>query len=90
MSDKVLKQYTVIHDHEYGTDRYKFATDRKELQDFCSASGVASDDGEKLERYLLRVPLLADILNALDINFEPDREESIAIEEDDIIAVYIP
>lgn len=90
MSDKVLKQYTVTHDHQYGMDCYKFATDRKELQDFCSGSGVASDDGENLEQYLVRVPLLRDILTALEINFEPDREESIAIQEDNDVAVYIP
>lgn len=86
----MLKTYNLIHDHKYGTDHYKFATDRRELQDFCSGSGVASDDGENLEQYLMRVPLLRDILTALEINFEPDREESIAIQEDNDVVVYIP
>jgi len=85
----MLKIYNVIHDHEYGTDRYKFATDRVELQEFASTAGLAYDDGENLEQYLVRVPLLRDILTALKINFEPDREESISIEEDDTVAVYV-
>lgn len=85
----MLKTYNLIHDHKYGTDHYKFATDRVELQEFVSTAGVASDDGENLEQFLVRAPLLRDILTALKINFEPDCDESISIEEDDEAAVYI-
>ena len=86
----MLKIYNVIHDHDYGTDYYKFATDREELQEFASGRIQVCEEGEELEEYLARVPLMGDILTALNINFEPDREESISIEEDDDVAAYIP
>lgn len=85
----MLKTYSVIHDHAHGTDYYKFATDREALQEFASGRIQICEEGEDLEEYLDRVPLMGDILTALKINFEPDREESISIEEDDAVAVYI-
>jgi|GEM_PF-5276765 hypothetical protein len=76
----MLKTYLVTHSHRFGTDLHKFATEREALQN-CAASyseGCEIDDDLKC------------ILDALEINFEPERDEYLDIELDDMVAVYIP
>lgn len=76
----MLKTYLVTHNHRFGTDLHKFATEREALQNCVGTynEGCEIDDDLKF------------IINALDIDFEPDRDEYLDIELDNMVAVYIP
>ena len=87
----MLKTYLVTHSHRFGTDLHKFATEREDLQ---ALEGYYSgyDGGEEredLQDVLQREPLLEVILDALEINFEPEREDTLIIDEDNMVAKYI-
>lgn len=76
----MLKTYLVIHEHRFGVDYRKFATEREDLQSLV---------GCYLDGNVEREPLLKVIIDALEIDFDVDHDESITIDEDNIVAQYI-
>ena len=76
----MLKTYNLMHEHSEGLTFYKFSTEREDLQELVTSGGSSCEDDIP--------PSLQVILDALDINFEPQRGEGLSIDED-IVAVYI-
>jgi len=69
--EKVKKyKYILIHEHRFGTSNYQFQSSIKPELLVGSYFGEDQEISEEL----------AEVIERLDINFEPGREETICIE----------
>jgi len=69
--EKVKKyKYFVIHEHRFGTSNYQFQSSIKPKLLVGSYFGEDQEISEEL----------AEVIEKLGINFEPEREETICIE----------
>lgn len=76
MTNKSTPVYILLHQYEYGNTLYKFASD--------TPKPVGHWWGD------LEYDEIVPILQALQIDFEPEKGETIVIELDDQVATYIP
>lgn len=79
-----IPTYVLIHTHEYGTTVYTFATERP------VPSGNTYSYGDEESESDNPYECIQFILDALNIDFEPDINETITIEELNGPATFIP
>ena len=62
-----MTNYTLIHEHSFGTDLYRFSSDKEDLSDSIFEDGDVSDD-------------LQEVINQLSIEWEGKPQDKITLE----------